>query len=794
YSIDIQRKSFSSKEDLVEHLVKGYSDELAAHYNLSSLKENEASARSKQSEVAIVGIACKFPEAGNHREFWNNLIDKKNSIREIPKSRWDTELFYDKDGAANKTISKWGALIENVKSFDPDFFGIPSDDVNLIDPQERLLYQEVYNAFQDAGLDVSKFAGSNTGVFVGYEYAEYEHFLRKNQEAVSRSLHFGSASQTYYFANRISFLYDLCGPSEAININCASSAIAISSAYYSLLNKESDLAVACGVSLNLFADDYVSESQYGLLSPTGKCAVFDDAADGFTRGEGVAVVVLKRLEDAIHDQDRIYSVVKSCHQNNRGKSNSLSDVKYESLTNVITGCYEKADIKPEDISYIELDGYASKWADSFEFEGIKGVFDKSTQSRKHCGLGSLKGNIGHLEPASGIASVIKVALSLYNKRFPATITKNKVNEFIDIGDLTHPLYFADETILFENIRSDASTRIRAGVNSFADSGVNLHILLEEYQDDLMSRIRDESDTINEKHLFVLSAKNITQLKAYVKSYIEFLATESNLSFIDLIYTLQTGREELAYRLAIVVESVEELLEKLKTLSGAKTLASKSLQKQRIYYGDLSILDQDSNRVSVSNEDDSGLDKSLLSSQWAEIAEQWICGAQVPWEKIWMEKRANKVSLPSYPFSDKEYWLDLKTVNTKEIHAEPSKESSNPESKLATTKIIEKSKEYVAPRNDVEKVLIRSWAEVLDVKAENISINDGFIELGGDSILAMQVVSILRKELDTNFPLKVFFDVNTVADTAEVINAYLYKQELTTEFEDADLGEFEEGSL
>ena len=219
--------------------------------------------------------------------------------------------------------------------------------------------------------------------------------------------------------------------------------MAINRAYYSLLNGESELAIAGAVSLNLFADDYIATSQYGVLSPDGTNGVFDDDANGFTRGEGVAAIVLKRLEDAERDGNTIYGIVRSSHQNYRGAARNISEVKHDAITSVLTECYEKAGVALESISYIEVDGYASKWADSFEYEGIKNAFVNSPLKEKHCALGSLKGNIGNTESVSGVANVIKLALSLHHKKFPATISKKKINTFIDIDNAAHPLYIAD---------------------------------------------------------------------------------------------------------------------------------------------------------------------------------------------------------------------------------------------------------------------------------------------------------------------------------------------------------------
>jgi acyl transferase domain-containing protein len=685
YSIDLTRRSFESLDGVVETLVFEYFDELMQHYGLFSdsevgvKSENEtlfssmkdSNPRSQQNfDVAIVGISCNFPDAPNAQIFWENLLAQKNSIQEIPKSRWDWQHYFAETAnpttnSPARTNSKWGALVDDVDCFDADFFGIPEDNATFMDPQERLLMQEVYKAFQDGGMDVSKLAGSKTGVFIGYEYSEYEHYLRKNVAHIENVPAFNSSSQTYYLANRLSYVFDFCGPSESLNINCASSAVAVNRAYYSLLNSESNLAIAGGVCLNLFVDDYIAGTQYGMLSSDGTCAVFDDNANGFTRGEGVAAIILKRLDDAKRDNDKIYAVIKSCNQNNRGKANSISEIKHESITNVIRDCYQKAAIEPVSVSYIEVDGYCTKWGDSFEFEGIKNAFHAASSGKKFCALGSLKGNIGHLEPASGIASVIKVALSLHHKKFPATITQKIPSTFIDTADSAHPLYIADRQISFEDILSREHSLVRAGVNSFADSGVNVHILLEEYNSTLL---KDNRAIFSGQQLFIFSAKSASRLQDSISNFIDFLLSTESAHF-EVAYTLQVGREAMAERLAIIASSKEELREKLILLQKTAESKRSTLGARGIYYEHSEPEGQNS-ILSLITKDmiDLEVEKCIYTEQWQQIALLWVKGATIPWEKIWAAKRMQRVSLPFYPFAKERYWVDLKVDGRSENYS------------------------------------------------------------------------------------------------------------------------------
>ncbi len=654
YALDLAGKDLANVDQIVDAIINSNLEQALQRFasGLQAPKGNLA-----LSDVAIVGLSCRLPDAPTPQLFWQNLLAKKSSIAEIPASRWDSAAAYSASPAAGKSISKWAALIEDIACFDAQFFNIRPEEARLIDPQERLLLQETYKALQDAALDVKQLAGSNTGVFIGFEYAEYEHYLRQNITQIP-GLVCTSSSPAYYLANRLSFVFDFHGPSEAMNINCASSAVAINRAYLSLISGESDLAIAGAACLHLSSADYVTSSQYGLLSANGSCAVFDNHANGFTRGEGGAVIVLKRLSDAVADQDRIYCVIKASHQSNRGNGNTLSDVKHEAITEVIQRCYQKAGLGLDKLNYIELNGYAKKWADSFEFEGIKNAFAGVPVAGKHCALGSLKGNIGHLEPVNGIASVIKIALAMQHKKFPATITRSTPSSFIDLDSASHPLYFADQEIDFASIRLDAATPIRAGVSSFADSGVNVHIALEEY---LPAQVASPV-AVQGPQLFVLSAKEASRLTEMVADYLAYLAqAEGQAGLLNQSYTLQIGREAMNVRLAVSASSVAELQQKLQLFQQQSLAGRSKLEAQGVFYGDISAEKNSLGSLITPEMIAKQLDISLQQRQWQQIAMLWVHGVEIPWHRIWAGQTPARVALPCYPFAKVRHWVDVAEV-------------------------------------------------------------------------------------------------------------------------------------
>jgi acyl carrier protein len=755
YAVDLTGRRWSSIDEIVDELVSNNLERVIESLDVDGILDGDepaSPARVSGGDVAIVGISCRFPDALGPEAFWDNLLNRKSSIREIPKSRWDWESCYAPCAAAGKTISKWGALIDDIDCFDPDFFGIGPQEAKLIDPQERLLMQEMYQALQDAGMDARKLAGSSTGVFVGYEYAEYEQYLRRNMHRIP-GLVSSSSSPTYYLANRLSFVFDFRGPSESINVNCASSAVAINRAYLSLIHGESELAVVGSACLHLFADDYVTSSQYGLLSPDGTCAVFDNDANGFTRGEGVGALVLKRLDSAIADNDRIYAVIKACHQNNRGSGKTLSDVKHEAITDVISRCYEKASLSAESISYIELNGYAKKWADSFEFDGIRNAFAATAAPGKRCALGSLKGNIGHLEPVNGIAGVIKVALSLHHKKFPPTITRRATSTFIDLESPSHPLYFADTEIAFEDIRKDANTPIRAGVSSFADSGVNVHIALEEF---LPQEANRPAAVPAAPQLFVLSAKDRHRLADYVDAYIAFLAdAREPSSFADLIHSSQVGREAMEARLAIIASSCEELCSKLRLVGETGIEGGSRREEQGIFHGDLSRAETIS-LASLVTADMTGkqLELSVRTGEWQPIASLWVHGVDIPWKTLWAGKAVQRVALPGYPFARDRYWIDSgdaairPPVAARDPRAEGSVAQAEARAAVASMDM--------EPAAKLELFLRQEIARLQRCAVEDIGLDSNLVALGMSSIGIADLVTRANDLMQVNLaPSSVF---------------------------------------
>lgn len=782
YGLDLHGERFTSKQALIDHLLEHHAEALSHYYGLSV---DERSAEPTEVPtvalptgspgIAIVGMACTFADANTPGALWHNLMEQRSLIAPLKGTRWSAA---DVDAAP-----RWGALIDDVDRFDPAFFGLSEDEARLCDPQERLVTQALYHALQHAGLRADNLRGTRTGLFLGYEYAEYEHHLRRNLHRIPNAPALSSSSPIYYLANRISFLYDFKGPSEVVNASCASSGLAIHRACQSLAQGECDVAICGGVSLNLFEGDYAAIARYGLLSPDGTCGVFDDAANGFTRGEGVGLLVLTRLDDAERDNRRIFAKVVATHQNNRGRASFISEIKHEAITQLITECYEKHGIAPNSVRYIEVDGYATKWGDSFEFEGIKNAFAAPTAGEKHCALGSIKGNIGHVEPASGVASAIKVALSLHHKQFPATVTKKKLNSFIDIESKAHPLYIADHPLPFDTLRR-GDEPIRAGVNSFSDSGVNVHLLFEEYRADRGVERAEQGG----RQLFVFSARtreslqeSLTLARESLQESLSLYASRPPLE--DMAYTMQLATVPMEHRLAIVTASHKELTELLaraaKHLAGNKPVDGNG----PIFIG--GPQERDNARVFDVIKSQIGEDKlleNLREGMLKDIALLWVGGIDMPWEHHWREvvltRRRNAqalpqlVDIPSYPFAKNRYWLDFDASDTTsrvEIPtvARPQKGKSEHDGGGAPE--VAREWRFVDALADGEQAktldaeekialfLAQETASLLRMSRAEIDVAQSFIDLGFDSIGMASLIQKTIDLLDENLSPSVVFN-------------------------------------
>ncbi|WP_193199908.1 type I polyketide synthase [Nostoc sp. MG11] len=523
-----------------------------------------------QSEdlVAIIGMACRFPGANNYHQFWNNLEQGINSITEVPANRWNMEKLYSANPhEINKSISKWGGFIEDADKFDPLFFGISPREAQIIDPQQRLMLELTWSCLEDAGYSPTDLSGANVGVFIGVCNFDYKELLEKYQNHIEG--HIAIGTYTCIIPNRISYFFNFHGPSVPVDTACSSSLVALHQAINALKDNECKLALVGGVSVLSTPTYYVSFSKLGMLSPQGQCKTFDAEADGYVRGEGAGVLLLKSLKNAIKDKDHIYGVIRGSAVNHGGAARTLTSPNAYAQSQVIRSAYTKANIPPNTVSYIETHGTGTPLGDPIEINGIKRAFTQLYQHYNilpsheiYCGLGSVKTNIGHLEAAAGIAGIIKVLLAMQHKKLPKIINYQQLNPRIKLDN--SPFYIVEETKDWQQLRTKEGDSIprRSGISSFGFGGVNAHIVLEEAPapDCVVAEVE------RPLHVLTLSAKTEEALKELVQSYQKYLKLHLGIPLADTCFTTNTGRSHFDYRLAVVAESTTHLQEQLQAFA------------------------------------------------------------------------------------------------------------------------------------------------------------------------------------------------------------------------------------
>jgi phthiocerol/phenolphthiocerol synthesis type-I polyketide synthase D len=431
--------------------------------------------------IAVVGIGCRFPgNVTGPDSFWQLLIDGVDTIGEVPPDRWDADAYYDPDPAATgRMTTKWGGFLTDVDAFDADFFGITPREAVAMDPQHRMLLEVAWEALEHAGIPPDSLSGSRTAVLAGL--SSWDYTIVNIERMADIDAYLSTGTPHCAAVGRISYLLGLRGPAVAVDTACSSSLVAIHLACQSLRLRESDVALAGGVQLTLSPFTAIALSKWSALSPTGRCNSFDANADGFVRGEGCGVVVLKRLADAVRDQDRVLAVVRGSATNQDGRSNGMTAPNALAQRDVITSALKLADVTPDTVNYVETHGTGTVLGDPIEFESLAVTYglkkgQGSGDSDGSCALGSVKTNIGHLEAAAGVAGFIKTVLAVERGRIPRNLHFSRWNPAID----------ASATRLVVPTESGpwpATPGPRRGaVSSFGLSGTNAHLVIEQAPD------------------------------------------------------------------------------------------------------------------------------------------------------------------------------------------------------------------------------------------------------------------------------------------------------------------------
>lgn len=435
----------------------------------------EAVDRSKSEPIAIIGMSCRFPGGANDPDaFWQLLHNGVDAIAPVPSQRWDVDNYYDPDpDASGKIYTRSGGFLQQVDEFDPQFFGISPREAVSLDPQQRLLLEVSWEALENAGIAADRLAGSKTGIFVGIGQNDYAQLHLNSGDHTNINAYDGTGNGFCFASGRLSYVLGLQGPNMAVDTACSSSLVAVHLACQSLRAGECNLALVGGVQLILSPEVTIFLSRTHALSPDGRCKTFDAAADGFGRGEGCGVLVLKRLSDAVADKDNILALIRGSAVNHDGPSSGLTVPNKLAQQALIREALRSAKVEPSQVSYVEAHGTGTPLGDPIEIEALKAVLGEERSPLQPLIIGSVKTNIGHLEAAAGVAGLIKVILALQHQEIPPHLHFKQPNPYINWNEL--PVVVPTKSMPWP---CGTQQRI-AGVSSFGMSGTNAHIVLEE---------------------------------------------------------------------------------------------------------------------------------------------------------------------------------------------------------------------------------------------------------------------------------------------------------------------------
>ncbi|WP_160670946.1 non-ribosomal peptide synthetase [Clostridium sp. C8-1-8] len=769
----------------MEKKISKYIYEQVAKHNLSQqdakdmLVELKEISNISRDGIAVIGIACKLPGAQDIDEYWRNLEEGNQCISQFPENRKkDTEIMFSNsvmNFLAGKSIPEEeqekdysvGGYLKEIDKFDAGFFRISPKESQYMDPYQRMILETSWESIEDAGYSSDDIYGTRTGVFIGRDYTPvsiYKYLAKPDPMNLT-------GSWTGIMASRISYIFNLKGPSMVVDTACSSGLVSIHKACESLYLKECDMAIAGGINLNSTPLKSVSEAFDMVIveSKDGKLRPFDKSASGTIWGEGVCTVLLKPLAKAIEDGDNIHAVIKGSAINNDGASNGITAPNAEAQEDVILRAWKQANINPETISYTEAHGTGTVLGDPIEIKGLMNAFRKYTDRKQFCAIGSVKPSIGHTVATSGVAGMIKVILSMKNKKIPATLNFQEPNPYINFSE--SPVYVNDK--LREWKKED--TPRRAGVSSFAFSGTNCYVVLEEAPQIPKSFI---NNSIYKERIITLSAKKESVLKELIQRYDTFLKNVDKEQFDDICYTANVGRGHYNCRLAIICSSLDDLRGKVRELLKKDF---KTDEANGIYYGEFRVVSENkkdivegevieseikkgsaifNKRIENNFTDDSGIDDLMI-----EICKNYTKGMDISWKKIYEGQKRVRVSIPVYPLERVRYWADVKDFdlyeskkNPRKIHTLVEKHVCDSVNERIYSTILSPEKDWILKEHRLLEHYVVPGTACLEIALEayqRLSNNNEF-ELRDATFLTPVVVNsgeekeiriILRKEKD-----------------------------------------------
>lgn len=626
-----------------------------------------ATSTAAKDDIAIIGMSALFPGASDPQRFWENIENGVDCIGPIPEDRrtyLDQYLAFtgqDRDGHPGYIDCGY---VDGADEFDYRFFKLSPKEANLTDPCQRLFMQTAWNAIEDAGYGGEKLRGSRTGIYIGHASVirdSYQKLLTDIDPVMMSDSVVGNVSAM--IPTRIAHLLDLKGPTMIVDTACSSSLTAAHLACNAIRSGDCDTALVGGIKLFLlpFNHDYY---KIGIESKDGKTRAFDAHSDGSGLGEGTAVVVLKSLSKALADGDHIHAVIKGSALNQDGQSMGITAPNPIAQTDVIIRAWEKAGIHPESIAYIETHGTGTELGDPIEISGLKHAFERYTDKKQFCAIGSVKSNIGHLNEGAGMASIIKAVFALKNRVIPPSLYFQTPNAKIDFSG--SPLFVNATKRKWQQEQADQP--MRCAISSFGLSGTNCHMVLEEYRAPAAAAPIAPLDP-NSPWILTLSAASRGSLQRLVKRYAAGMSAFSSAAIASICYTANTGRGHYPHRLALQITDLDDLRQKLKLLASQQDAAPQPLEG--IFAGTHRVV-SDSRSIRASEDITESRKRELTSeaeaavSRYLETAELdsdaicrlYVLGADIPWDRLYGGQTYVKMPLPVYPFEKSKCWVQI----------------------------------------------------------------------------------------------------------------------------------------
>lgn len=674
-------------------------DKAAAHSLIETYQKLHEGRQDKETKVAIIGYSCRMPLAANKELFWHNLKNGVNAVHPFPASRRkDTDHLVEALAKNKLKPGKkyWdGGFLDDVDLFDNEFFRILPKEAQIMDPQQRLFLELAHEAFEDAGYSRKKLKGTNTAVFLGDVINEY----RKIVPEVTASAVVGNISP--FITSRVSYFYDLHGPTVNISTTCSTSLVAIHEACQAVIAGECDMALAGAINLRLFPFELQDDpiDALGITSEDGVCRAFDNKANGIVRGEGGGAIVFKSYEKAVRDRDHIYAVVLASSVNNDGRSSSVGAPNPFAQQELLKETWKKAGISPRTLDYFEAHGTGTKIGDPIEIQAITKAVREFTQERQFCGLGSVKTNLGHLTGgASGLAGLIKVLLALEHKEIPPTLHFEEPNDLIDFA--SSPIYITDKLQKWQQSEHPR----RAAVSAFGFNGTNCHMVVEEH-------VQEQAPVEEGPFLWVFSHASSDGLMATLerhKSY--YTQYRERLTAAGIAYTLAVGRDHYSCRTVILAGSYDKALDALNSAKGPGLV-------------------------------------NLEALTVPQIAHDYLHGVDVDWEEYYKKSKVEKVPLPAYYYERKRFWIE-------------------------SSRFVDEDKEFVSTTSveityeSPEEQLRAIFKTVMGL--DTIDSTSSFFELGGDSLLGVQLINQIHKQFNKKISFQELFDKPRICDLLPLI--------------------------